>query len=224
MRPLFLIITLLHFSISVLAHASGIMSGFSDEDVSGSTPDEIADALKRLYEFFIKIGYVTEEQMKWPPHTAADLDVEFCKAQGLDEGAINLLRKIPWTTADVRLEVDDTLINYSTKDGIVASRYPDFPWGGMDEVNYLVPGNYVPLNVGVSVIAEIVFVDTRHGNRYHMSLAAPDAHSDSGTLFRGVDVACHDGEPEPEPTHNPVDTSSGSSRSIPVSKRSQQMA
>ena len=64
-----------------------------EEEVKGSSPAEIAGALTRLYQFFIKIAYVMEEEMRWPPHNSSVLDVDMCKSQGLGEDAIVLLQK-----------------------------------------------------------------------------------------------------------------------------------
>jgi len=95
----------------------------------GNTHDEIAAALTRVYTFFVKIGYVTEAEMKWPPHSPDDLDVEHCKGQGLTEDVIALLQKIPWTTATVpgseftvHLLVESFLINFSNRAGIETGR------------------------------------------------------------------------------------------------------
>ncbi|KIV80135.1 hypothetical protein PV11_07656 [Exophiala sideris] len=68
--------------------------------------------------------------MKWPPHSPDDLDVEYCKEQGLTEDVIALLQKIPWTTATcpgseftVHFEVESFLINFSNRAGIETGRF-----------------------------------------------------------------------------------------------------
>ncbi|KAJ9616778.1 hypothetical protein H2200_000497 [Cladophialophora chaetospira] len=134
-----------------------------DIQVKGSSQEEIAEAMSRLYRLFIKIGYVTEEEMKWPPHSTSDLDIEFCRSQGLDENAINLLQKIPWPTSNVNLELESNLVNFSDNDDLESSRHPDFPYNDPDEYNPVVDGWLVPIAYHFSGEAVVVSIDTRTG-------------------------------------------------------------
>ncbi len=118
-------------SLAVVAQACWLgdwwRSYMSDEEqVKGSTPAEIAQALTRLYKFFIKIGYVTEEEMRWPPHSTSDLDVDMLRSQGLGDDALALLKKIPWSTSRCYLDFESASVNFSDDVDVAGSRVPDY--------------------------------------------------------------------------------------------------
>ena len=56
--------------------------------------DEIATSLKSLYRLFVNLGYLTEDEINWPPHDADPFNVSKCIELGYDPSAIDLLRKI----------------------------------------------------------------------------------------------------------------------------------
>ena len=58
----------------------GESSGAGETGIGGSSRNEIAEALSRLYNLFIKICYLKEGLIKWPPHSASELDLEICRS------------------------------------------------------------------------------------------------------------------------------------------------
>ena len=134
--------------------------------LTGSSHDEIAEALGRIYKFFVKIGYVTEEEMKWPPHSSADLDLDFARSQGLDENAIDLLQKIPWSTSFIKLELESYLINFSSNDDLQGSRHPDIAFDYPDEYNPIAEGWLVSIAVYSQGEGVPISIDTRSGKSF----------------------------------------------------------
>ena len=96
-----------------------------------SSLDAMASSLTRLYELFIKIGYIKRENVKFPPHSLAQLDTEVCRNHGMSDLAIAFLIKIPWAQADTweprppDLIPDSGILDFSLESDIKASRHPD---------------------------------------------------------------------------------------------------
>ena len=106
---------------------------------------EIARALTRLYEFFLEIGYITEEQMRWPPHNATTLDRDLCRSKGLSSEAIVFLETIPFTTSRNEIAFKSNLLDYSDEADLEACRHPELAYDQPSELNPLLDGWMVPL-------------------------------------------------------------------------------
>ena len=98
-----------------------------------SSHDDTGAARTRLYQFFIKMSYLAEETMEWPPQAAQALNLELCRSVGLGENATALLQKIPWTTENVRLTTKTWVLNYSEEETVAGRRHAVEPY---DEANH----------------------------------------------------------------------------------------
>lgn len=89
-----------------------------------NTHDQIAASLTSLYLLLIKLGYLTHSEVSWPPHADQEWRIDLYHKIGLDESAITLLSKIPWTTQYVHLVFDSYGVNYSHEGEMRLSRNP----------------------------------------------------------------------------------------------------
>ena len=111
-----------------------------------SSHAEIAAALTRLYQFFVKIGYITEEEMKWPPHDSQTLDRDSCRAHGYSVEAIALLEAIPCTTSYAEFGPGSDFVDYTSEEDLKCCRHPEDQNEEADEeMNPLLDGWMVTL-------------------------------------------------------------------------------
>lgn len=89
-----------------------------------STQDEIATSLTCLYQLFVTLGYLTEDDINWPPHGTTPLNVSKCIQLGYDPSAIDVLQKIPWTTTAIPIYCESMTVDYSCDDELETSRDP----------------------------------------------------------------------------------------------------
>ena len=58
---------------------------------------EVASLMGAVYEMFVKMRYLTPEQVEYPPHTGwKTLDMEFITKLGLSADVISLLQRLPY--------------------------------------------------------------------------------------------------------------------------------
>ncbi|KAJ9605515.1 hypothetical protein H2200_010172 [Cladophialophora chaetospira] len=110
-----------------------------------STDTEIAAALNRYYQLFTKIGYIADEQMRWPPHDANTLNRDLCRKNGMTDEAIALLEMLPFTTSYAQFGPGSDLVDYSSPEDVECSRHPDNQNEDADEGNPLLPGWIFPI-------------------------------------------------------------------------------
>ena len=60
---------------------------------------EIGALMVQVYELFVSIGYVTEDEICWPPHSNARFLEDEYRSNGIEENAIELMRHLPWPKA-----------------------------------------------------------------------------------------------------------------------------
>lgn len=89
-----------------------------------STHDEIARSLTALYRLFVKLGYLTVDEINWPPHNAKPFNVSKCLELGYHTLAVYLLRKIPWTTTTIPIYKESVTVDYSCDDELESTRDP----------------------------------------------------------------------------------------------------
>lgn len=82
-----------------------------------STQDEIARSLTALYRLFVKLGYLTVDEINWPPQNAKPVNVS-------NTLAAYLLRKIPWTTTTIPIYKESVTVDYSCDDELESTRDP----------------------------------------------------------------------------------------------------
>lgn len=129
-----------------------------------SSHDEIAASLTHLYRFFIGIGYIKPEQMKWPPHNDQDLRLDLAQASGLSKSSIELLKKIPW--ADVLstdLTYESKIVSYSQEYSFEACRHPVLPDDDPDEENPIIDGSLLPLSIATPQWGSTLIVNADKG-------------------------------------------------------------
>jgi hypothetical protein len=129
-----------------------------------ATHDQIAAAVTRIYDFFVRIGYLKEEEVVRPSANASSLDVELCRANGFDDVAIDLMKLLPWTniTGIVAFAPGVRLPNWSEDWGIEASRFPTFPeQEKKDAGDEVIPSYCVPL--AFSEGGAVPIIDAKHG-------------------------------------------------------------
>ncbi|KAJ9605514.1 hypothetical protein H2200_010171 [Cladophialophora chaetospira] len=125
---------------------------------------QIAHALTRIYNFFVKVGYITEDQMRWPPHSTEDLDLELCRDAGFSEEAISLLSQIPWATVSLQFQPDCMLVDYSKAELMKASRHPDSTGSDHSATNPLLQDTMVTIAIPMNQGARSYILDARTGN------------------------------------------------------------
>jgi hypothetical protein len=113
-----------------------------------SSHDNIAASLTRIYQLFLEVGYIKEEQMKWPPHNDHDLRLDLAQGSGLSKSSIELLKNIPWADLlSTDLTYESNTVNYSDEDAFEACRHPIFPDHDTDEENPIIDGSFLPLSI-----------------------------------------------------------------------------
>ena len=149
--------------------------------------------LRKIYKLLLAFGYVKEADMRWPPHSPSDLDLDLCRKHGLHESAISLLEKIPWTVAGQDITPHASLVNWSDAWAIPASRHPtfaeeyqDFSGGPAAQV---LGGQFVPLAFGDPDIGRALVIDTNQGQyklvaSQHRPLIVPLERRRSGSHGR----------------------------------------
>ena len=134
-----------------------------------ATHEEIAAILKKIYLFFISIGYVKEEYIRWAPHAPTDLDVNLCRDAGLDDHGIDFLKTIPWAVDYPHLTPHGYLVNWSEEWAVRGSRFPTFAddWECLNESDELfhdkLAGHLVPLSFTATEEGRTVVIDTHQG-------------------------------------------------------------
>jgi len=129
-----------------------------------SSPDEIAAALTKLYKLFIKMGYLTDADISWPPHTQHPLDISRLQELQFDQSAIDLLQKIPWALTGSNLDTGFSLIvNYSDSEDLDSTRDPtNYMVDDPEEPQHL-DGFVFPLNFINPRSGTCLLVDVRDG-------------------------------------------------------------
>jgi len=70
---------------------------------------EIVSLITELYELLVKVAYLDNGQVTWPPFDSGHLiNVDLCKQLGLDAAVISLMKKIPYV--DSREQEEDDVI------------------------------------------------------------------------------------------------------------------
>ena len=135
-----------------------------------ATHDEIAAVLLKIYTLFVSIGYVKETDMRWAPHSEADLNVDLCRATGLTDKAISLLQKIPWTVGRQRFTPEAPIVEWSydwsievCRMPICAEVYDNLDEGEMEEWGGKLEGHFIPLSFGEPNRGSCLVIDTEQG-------------------------------------------------------------
>lgn len=115
---------------------------------------EVASRLCDLYRFFVSIGYLSEDQVRWPPHSSEDLDIDDCRAKGYSDSAITLLQALPWPKNHfpdfvISLIRRSKAADYSDDEEVEGGRHPIQPdWDRDEEFLTLLPGHMITLSFG----------------------------------------------------------------------------
>ena len=134
-----------------------------------ATHEEIAAILKKNYLFFISIGYMKEEDVRWAPHAPSNLDIDLCRDAGLNDHAIDFIKMIPWAVDYSHLTPHGYLVNWSEEWAVKGSRFPTFAddWESLNENDYLyhekLAGHLVPLSFTATEEGSTVVIDTQQG-------------------------------------------------------------
>ncbi|KAJ9604995.1 hypothetical protein H2200_010384 [Cladophialophora chaetospira] len=83
-----------------------------------STTEEIVRALQNIFDTFVRIGYISEDAVHKAPNGHDQLDIHLCTELGMNNAAIDFVRKIPWVDASVDFIPDSQLINFTRKSTI----------------------------------------------------------------------------------------------------------
>lgn len=89
-----------------------------------NTHDEITASLTALYTLLVKIGYLAQSEISWPPHAESELNRPYCRKFGLDDSAIGLLEKIPWPIPFSHMIYESQAVHYGCDGDIEDSRDP----------------------------------------------------------------------------------------------------
>lgn len=145
-----------------------IHSSFGRLFESMSTQDEIASSLTFLYRLFVTLGYLTEDEINWPPHNAKPFNVSKCIELGYHSSAINLLQKIPWTTTTLPIYYKSITVDYSCDDALEANRDPrHYMIDDPDDPQYL-DGWMLHLTYGQTRGVSLT-LDAREGRKLRLS-------------------------------------------------------
>ena len=127
--------------------------------------NELAASLMRIYRFFVDIGYLHEEEMRWPDKEPSALDIDLCRAVGIDDIAIDLIKQLPWTRSatSIQFTPGTQFLDWSEEGAIRASRFPTYPTLDEDEAGLqVIPGTCISLAfMGCSGFGSVPVLDVR---------------------------------------------------------------
>lgn len=129
-----------------------------------STCGEIASSLTSLYRLFVTLGYMSVDEINWPPHNATTLNVSKCIELGYDSSAIDLLQEIPWTTTTMPIYYESMTVDYSCEDELEASRDPRHYMIDYPEDPQYIDGWMLPLTYGLTRGVSLT-LDAREGEQ-----------------------------------------------------------
>jgi hypothetical protein len=134
-----------------------------------STHAAIAASLTKIYDFFVKIGYLDEENVIRPPHTNHPLLADYCREQGIDVNGIEFLKQIPWHTYSAYVYAPlvhkSGLVAWSAECSISDSRRPNPPESicpNPQQLEYL-PPHIIALTICDEHGSRAVLLDTSQG-------------------------------------------------------------
>ncbi|KAJ9604994.1 hypothetical protein H2200_010383 [Cladophialophora chaetospira] len=88
-----------------------------------NTTTQIAASLQRIFDLFVRIGYIPAESVRPGPHNDADLDVDRLRRLGMDDRAIEFIKNIPWVVGEtVDLIVSSEVISWKDPFDLESSR------------------------------------------------------------------------------------------------------
>jgi hypothetical protein len=129
-----------------------------------STLATIAESLTKIYDFFLAIGYIDEDNYVRQPDIRHPLPVAACQKQGIDETAIAFLRMIPVALLEVDLVHESPSFAWLDENQVKGSRIPTFPdaaFHGMDDIFAHLPSHMVPLTTCTPDEGSALVVDTK---------------------------------------------------------------
>jgi hypothetical protein len=159
------------------------MSEIGGEKARQRAYKQIGASLARIYHFFVSIGSINEEDVRWPADHQADVDEILCQQMGISIDAIKLINKFPWPVAgSPQLIEDSPAVDYSKAYSIRNSRHPLYPEATGEEAereNHL-PAHMIALTTGEPDWGCCLAVDANEGEP-----ANPISHPDL-TLMAGT--------------------------------------
>lgn len=147
-----------------------------------SSTDDIAASLLRIYDVFRDIGYISLEDIVPAPHDEGAINIELWRSIGMNDTAIDFLRKIPWARAGCGDFIKDSeIIDFSNEYSIRQSR-------NLSSVPATVAG--IPSEVDGSLISLTIrgqrgrafVVDASRGKVPALSLSDKFTDRGSGTI------------------------------------------
>lgn len=143
--------------ISSITHTIGRLA-FADM----STQKDVVDSLMSLYCLFVTLGYLTKDEINWPPHDVIPFNVSRCVELGYDPSAIELLRRIPWATEMLPIYYESIPVDYSCDDELEGSRDPTHYMIDYPDDPQPVDGWILPLTYGQTK-GQTILLDAREG-------------------------------------------------------------